>query len=145
MGQTREMRMTRPDSRALRATHLLYGATDDQVDRLHPVRAARPRRTGPTPEGVVLHECLAYLKHRTRWCHRLNSGVVQEPRYHRYGFLGQPDIMGQLHDGRILFVECKSATGRMTPDQQRFFESVQSDHVVAILARSVADLAVLDS
>lgn len=125
-----------------RLTLICYGISDEKTDEIcGPARAPRARRTVPTPESRVLAQCLAYLRHRTRWCHRMNSGAYRDGRrWIRYGFTGLPDIMAQLRDGRILYVECKSAVGVLSDAQRKFLAEVQSPHVVAMVARGVEDL-----
>ena len=136
--------MTHPTSQEIRASMVAQVASPSQCDRiLGPVRPKTTRRNAK-PESALLHECLLYLKPRCRWVHRQNSGAYKDgDRYIVYGFPGQPDIIGQLHDGRIIFVECKSPKGVMSPQQTLFFSMVPSPFVVAIVARSIDDLACL--
>jgi hypothetical protein len=49
------------------------------------------------------------------------------------------DISGILHDGRRLEIECKSATGRQSPEQASFQAMIERFGGVYILARSAQD------
>jgi len=61
-------------------------------------------------------------------------------RFVRFGKKGMPDIHGYLNDGRALYVECKSATGRLRPEQVAFLERAERCGCVVVVARSVDDL-----
>ena len=53
---------------------------------------------------------------------------------------GFPDLMGfRWSDGRIFFIEVKSATGRPRPDQIIFHKFLQSHSVIHGIARSPED------
>ncbi len=61
-------------------------------------------------------------------------------RYVRFGKKGMSDIQGYLDDGRALYVECKSATGKLRPEQVAFLERAERCGCKVVLARSVDDL-----
>jgi hypothetical protein len=133
----------RPNARELRAAHQIYGASREQLDRLYPVTTPRAKRTGPTPEGAVVHAVLAALRAHPRvaWAERMNTGAYKDgERFIRYGFKGCADILGQLRDGRLLAVECKAAGGNLTEDQAEFLRTVAGNGGVAIVARCVEDV-----
>ena len=53
---------------------------------------------------------------------------------------GFPDLFGyRKSDGRIIFIEVKTAKGRIRPEQVKFLEQVKKDGCLAGVARSVAD------
>lgn len=53
---------------------------------------------------------------------------------------GFPDLMGfRWSDGRIFFIEVKSATGRPRPEQLTFHRFLQSHSVIHGIARSPED------
>lgn len=116
-------------------------------------KRGRPKGKGNAPlfdpESTVLRTILAYLKHdpRVRWAARLNSGAMKEAgRFLRFGFPGCPDIVGQLRDGRALWIEAKSAQGRLSKAQAAFLALVASPHTVAGVARSLDDIrAILEA
>lgn len=96
-------------------------------------------------EAEVLRRVLAYLKSDSRvaWAARINSGALKvENRFLRFGFPGCPDILGQLIDGRILAVECKSTakSSKLRPQQKELLEKVNANNGVGIVARSVTDI-----
>lgn len=49
-------------------------------------------------------------------------------------------MYGFLTDGRALYIECKTRTGRVSPEQQEFHDKAKKAGCVAIIARSVADV-----
>ena len=114
--------------------------------------AAKPRRKSTRPEHQVMRAVLNALRlhPRVAWVTRMNAGVARYgehgERLVRFGTTGISDLIGQLTDGRFLAVECKSATGRMSPAQESFLERVNAAHGVAFIARSEKDVrALLDS
>ena len=118
------------------------GWTPEARDRAQQgARASAARRT---PEAVVLRAILDYLKidKRVRWVQRMNSGAipVEGGRFVRFGFPGCPDILGQMRDGRTLWIEVKRPQGRPTAAQAAFLELVASPHTVVGVARSLDDL-----
>ena len=106
-------------------------------------RLTRPEMT----EAEILSAVLRHLERHPRvaWARRMNSGahVTEGPtgrRFVRYGFAGLSDVLGQLVDGRLLAVECKTRRGRPTPEQLGFLQTVADHGGVAVLARTVADV-----
>ena len=54
---------------------------------------------------------------------------------------GVADVLGIVPPvGRLLAVECKSATGRPAPDQAWFLDAVRTAGGVALVVRDVAEL-----
>jgi hypothetical protein len=100
------------------------------------------------PESSILTSIMAWLfwQKGIVWYQRMNSGAYQvgegrARRYVRFGFKGCPDILGQLSDGRLLAIECKTRTGRLSDDQRAFLGRVESGNGIAIVARSISDVA----
>ena len=95
-------------------------------------------------EADVLSSVLEYLHycHKVVWAHRLNSGAykTQAGQWVKFGWVGAPDIIGQLTDGRLLAIECKSSKGQVRAEQATFLNAVSSGNGVAIVARSVEDV-----
>ena len=83
---------------------------------------------------------------RVAWAHRFNTGGVERrnadgsTRYIAFAFAGCPDILGQLRGGRLLAIECKSSTGRVTTEQVEFLGLAARHGALAIVARSVDDV-----
>lgn len=61
-------------------------------------------------------------------------------RFIRFGTPGSSDIIGVTRSGRALFVECKSAKGKLSPLQETFKLRIGQHNGIYILARSVDDL-----
>jgi hypothetical protein len=112
----------------------------------------RLKRPEPT-ESAVLSAILRALRIHPAvvWHARMNTGAGQLLRLNgasqfiRFGFKGQPDILGQLRDGRLLAIEVKRPSGVVSPEQQAFLSRASENGAVAFVARSVADVwAALD-
>lgn len=99
-------------------------------------------------EHQVQTACLQYLAvcPQVAWAERINTGAVKIPvpggkdRFVRYGFPGCSDILGMFIDGRLLAIEVKSQTGRVTNEQQKFLNLVAENKGVSLIARSVDDV-----
>ena len=115
-----------------------------------------PRRR----ESDLVTEALRFLNRIpgvVAW--RTNVGAVSadhkgKRRFVRFGFPGLSDIIGwserphgpQVPEGlrwaSFLAVECKSATGRLTPQQQGFLDLVNKAGGIGFAARSCDDIAI---
>lgn len=94
-------------------------------------------------EAAALVEVLKALKTHpaVSWCERMNSGAVRMgARFVRFGFVGCPDVLGQLRDGRLLGVEVKAPKGKLRPEQSIFLERVRCAGGVAFVARDLREL-----
>lgn len=103
-------------------------------------------------EAVVLYDVLACLKRlqslgRVVWYARFNTaaGKLQYPgskvsQYMKFAFVGCPDLLGQLPDGRLLAIEVKRPSGRVTEAQAAFLEKAEHYGALAFVARSVDDV-----
>lgn len=148
-----------------RHTQMLRFDSELDIERL---RAARRERFNggkiAVPERDIQAAGLQFLKHHPRvaWIVRQNTGagyVLDARKYHalvaaghlkpsdarfmRFGFPGAGDATGQLIDprGARLEVEFKPDRGVVTPDQQAVHEAVNAAGGLAIVARSVDELA----
>lgn len=120
------------------------------------MRKPRPfKLTQPTiPESAIQEAVLQALlwDPRVAWAKRMNTGAGQlahkDPKtgaiklsqWIEFGFKGLSDILGQLKDGRLLAVETKSKSGRLSDDQREFLGAVRKANGVAFTARSVDDV-----
>lgn len=94
-------------------------------------------------ESAILSDVLALLRNHPRvaWVERLNSGAVKRGgRFVRFSWIGAPDVIGQMTDGRLLAVECKAPDGRLRTEQAAFLSKVSAAGGVALIARSAGDL-----
>ena len=103
----------------------------------------------PEPsESAVLDGILRALRVHPRvvWFNRMNtgSGKLQRANGHsqfiKFGFKGCPDVLGQLDDGRLLAIEVKRPSGRVSDDQQAFLDKAYAGNACAFVARSVSDV-----
>ena len=101
------------------------------------------KRTNDRPEAAALSEVLQALRANPAvvWCERMNSGAAKiGNRFIWFGFTGCPDVLGQLRDGRLLGVEVKSPTGKLSTQQSVFIERINSAGGVAFVARNCNDV-----
>ena len=100
-------------------------------------------RTNSKPEAAALVEVLKALRAHpaVSWAERQNTGSARiGGRFVRFGWPGCSDVLGMLHDGRFLAVECKSPTGRLRPEQTVFLERINKAGGVAFVARGCRDV-----
>ena len=95
-----------------------------------------------TPEGLILNACLQYLQARGIFHWRNNTGAVQivPGRFMRFGKKGSSDILGVLPGGRFLAVECKTKSGRLSPEQKQFLADVRGLGALALVVRDWKEL-----
>jgi len=107
---------------------------------------ALPDPSPKVSESAILKSCLHYLNLRGIEAFRMNTGMAMLPgrggklQPVRFGKKGLPDICGYLDGGRALFVEVKSATGKLRPEQRAFLERAERCGCKVVVARSVDDL-----
>lgn len=97
-------------------------------------------------ETSIQYSILEYLRRDRRvvWAERFNSGQLSalnrdgSSRVVRFGFTGCADILGQLTDGRILAIEVKTPTGKLSNAQRDFLLKVSNNGGVGCVARSSA-------
>lgn len=108
--------------------------------------------TRPEPlEAQIQRAVLQYLAHHPQvaWAERMNSGIFRPVRkdgstgFVRAGFKGLSDVIGQMKDGRMLCVEVKRPSGRVTEAQDAFLALVRTYGGIAGVVRSVDDLEAL--
>jgi len=92
---------------------------------------------------------LDYLRLRGHFCFRVNNipatfidrhGARQFRKMPTYGMKGIPDIV-LIHRGRFFGIECKTATGKVSPDQAEFGRKCVAAGGEYIIARSIDDVA----
>lgn len=104
----------------------------------------------PKPrEADVLRACLDWLALHKIMSWRNNTTGVYDPTRKRFrafaGLRGVADILGCVSrshggGGRLLAVECKSATGKLSPDQESFLDAVRAAGGLAFVVRDVCEL-----
>lgn len=88
--------------------------------------------------GLRIHPKVAWFERMNSGAHVAGEGPTK--RFIRFGFVGCPDIIGQLVDGRFLGIEVKRPSGRVSPHQAAFIQRAVEHGGVAFVARSVADV-----
>lgn len=112
-----------------------------------PFKLQRPEPT----EAMILSDVLSCLKQlqamgKICWHARMNSGAgklqygAKASQFIRFGFPGMPDVLGQLPGGRLLAIEVKRPSGKVTDDQAAFLEKAGHYGALAFVARSVDDV-----
>lgn len=124
-------------------------AFNDRAELRGAVNPKALKLTRPEPlESDIQSQILRALKIHpaVSWSGRFNSGaqVIGEGkarRFVRYHTVkGLSDIIGQLVDGRMLAIEVKRPSGRVTDDQEAFINLVKNSGGCAFVARSVAEV-----
>jgi hypothetical protein len=98
-------------------------------------------------ETALVKACLALLKLRGVPAWRNNTGAMRatykgKARLIRFGAPGASDILAILPPhGRLWAIECKVGRNQPTDDQAAFLANVRAAGGVAILIRSVDELA----
>ena len=103
---------------------------------------AKRRTRAATPESIVLKAVLQFVSYHPRvaWAERMNTGAMSfDQRFVRFGFVGCPDILGQMMDGRVLAIECKAPKGDLTMPQATFLARVERHGGISGVARSIDD------
>lgn len=91
-------------------------------------------------EANIQNEIMIALSQAGCLVWRNNTGVLKDKtgRPIKFGLCkGGSDLIGITKDGRFLAVECKTATGRIRPEQLTFIDAVQKAGGRAGVARSV--------
>ncbi len=92
----------------------------------------------------LVNACLWWCKAHGIKADKMNSGAIEgkHGRFVRFGFPGCPDILGTLPGGKHLAIECKTGTGRLTPEQDEYRRDVEALGAVFVLARDLEALEV---
>lgn len=93
-------------------------------------------------EANILNDCLIALAEAGHLVWRQNTGVLKDAngRPIKFGLCkGSSDIIGLTSGGVFLAVECKTATGRIRPEQKLFIAAVRKSGGRAGIARSAED------
>ena len=95
-----------------------------------------------TPESQILEGCLKYLQVRGIYAWRNNVGAVRirPGRFLYFGKKGSSDILGILPGGRLLCVECKAKSGRLSPEQKQFLDDTRELGALALVVRGWQEL-----
>ncbi|GHU20025.1 hypothetical protein FACS189475_08250 [Betaproteobacteria bacterium] len=107
--------------------------------------SARFKLTRPEPREADIQSAILQALNvhpSVAWAERMNSGAGRlmypggkASRFIRFGFPGMPDIMGQLKDGRLLAIEVKRPSGRVSDEQQAFIQRAAENGALAFVAR----------
>jgi len=100
-------------------------------------------------ETALVRQILEYLSYRGVWAYRVNTGGLLDKsgRLVRFGTPGHPDIVARLKpsspekgSGRVLWIEAKSAKGRLSPAQKDWQAKAEKYGDVYIVARKIEDV-----
>lgn len=99
----------------------------------------------PGPEKILQNDVLDYLESLGIYCwHAKNQGQwdpIKKIFRKNCTLKGVADIIGVLPaDGRILCIELKSKTGRVSPEQKIFLDQIERDGGISGVARSIEDV-----
>jgi hypothetical protein len=117
------------------------------VPVLPPKRTVR-KPSNPASEAQIQKAILAALQIHpaVALIYRVNSGTFAQTnrngskRYIRANSQrGMTDLCGTMKNGRSIYIEVKSATGKVQPHQAFFIEQARNAGAIAGIARSVED------
>jgi len=86
----------------------------------------------PQPESAILHAVRDHLRLQGFLVIRNVAGIGTHP--------GLADLLA-VRDGVTIFIEVKTATGRLSEPQKRFRRDVEAHGATYVVARSVVDIA----
>lgn len=70
----------------------------------------------------------------------MNTGRLEvNGRFVKFGFKGLTDLMGFTKEGRAVFCEIKTGSGRLSPVQENFRKVAESFNCHYLLCRSLED------
>ena len=140
-----QMRMNRAAMRALATTPAQLAMIERDFPEDAPAVKRVPRKASGEPsEAQILKAIMQYLRRHSKvarvW--RQNSGTFKEgARFIRANTQrGQSDIQGMLKGGRVFCLEAKSRTGRATPEQLQYLQTIRSAGGIGEVVRSVDDV-----
>lgn len=112
-------------------------------------RLLAPTRRNRHIEQGVLNAVLKYLSlhPKVAWAKHINSGGFKDKRgqFVRFGFVGCPDVIGQMKNGSWLAIEVKAPEGRLTDDQEFWLAKIRANGGFTGVARSIEDaLAIVE-
>jgi len=96
-----------------------------------PASHAPAKAPGQDPESVVLRQVRDYLRLRGWYVIRIQQSLGA----HR----GLSDLIC-VKEGRTVFLECKTASGKLSPDQQSFQEAIGAGGGEYVVARCLEDV-----
>lgn len=128
----------------------LSGRTTKSGEKSSTTPARRLKLTRPEPTEADIQSAImrALRVHpAVVWHERMNSAAGhllypdgKKSRFIRFGFLGQPDILGQVRGGKLLAIEVKRPSGKTSSEQKAFLLKAEANGAIAFVARSVADV-----
>lgn len=100
-------------------------------------------------ENKIQLECLKYLRKKRVFCWRNGNHAVWDAknnlyRKNEYAMLGVADILCVDKTGRLIAIEIKTKTGRLSPDQHFFCDRLTSRGGEYHVVRSLKDIQELD-
>jgi hypothetical protein len=75
------------------------------------------------------------------FCYANNTGSIKgDGRYQKYGFIGSPDILGIMPDGRYLGIEIKTGNAVQNKNQKKFEAKIKNNNGIYWIIRSLGEL-----
>lgn len=89
-----------------------------------------------TPEGEIKKQIIEWLKLKRIFHWTNQAGKIPGRKLLKVGIA---DILG-IYNGRMLAIEVKAGTGKLTDEQAEFIYSVRTNGGIAFVARSIEDV-----
>ena len=92
-------------------------------------------------ESDIQRSILDYLAMRRHFFFRCNTGAykTEHGSFIRFGSKGAADIF-VCANGRMIGIEVKTASGKLSPDQEAFGKALEAAGGIYIVARSIDDV-----
>ena len=97
-------------------------------------------------ESNIQNMILDYLNQKGIFSFRVNTTGTYDSQRGVYRSLGKfqlkgtSDIIGCLPDGKMLAIEVKSETGRLSPEQKAFIDKIKKQGGIAFVAKNLQDV-----
>jgi hypothetical protein len=82
---------------------------------------------------VLLHLHSAYTGNY--WSNQTGAVKTVSGHFQRYGLVGSSDIIGHTGQGRAVYIEIKTKSGKLSKDQVKFQSMVLKSNCIHIVAR----------
>jgi hypothetical protein len=103
-------------------------------------------KSNESSEIDIQNEILDWLNQNGIFAFRVNNGAVYDSttvayrNRGKFSLKGVSDILGVMPDGRLLAIEVKTKTGRVSAEQNAFVKKITSRNGIGIIARSLDDV-----
>jgi Holliday junction resolvase len=93
-------------------------------------------------ERDVQRACIDLLRIKGWACYRINNGAVYNAKSGAWVYHGTPGVCDLIafKQGKALYIECKSSTGKPTADQLKFLALADGSKAQAVVIKDISEL-----